>query len=84
MRKEDTETQRSKDVPKVNSRARFVTQMSTDQGLLGEHKFSGKQGLLINVEGEAGGARRVMRMEAMAWLCILSQLLPPARGRGVG
>lgn len=68
IRKEDTETQRSKDVPKVNSRARFVTLMSTDQGLLGEHKFSGKQGLLINVEGEAGGARKVMRMEAMAWL----------------
>ena len=58
--------------------------MLMDQGVLGEHKFSGKQRLLTSIEGEAGDARRKVRqVEAMAWLCVLTQPLPP-RGWGGG
>lgn len=60
--------------------------MLMDQGVLGEQKFSGKQGLLTSIEGVAGDARRrkVRQVEAMAWLCVLNQPLPPGAGEEAG
>lgn len=82
----DTETQRSNNVPKVNSRARILTQMLMDQGVLGEHKFSGKQGLLTSIEGEAGDSRKrkVRQVEARSGCVSSLSLCCPGQGRGLG
>lgn len=60
--------------------------MLMDQGVLGEHKFSGKQGLLTSIEGEAGDSRKrkVRQVEATVWLCVLTQPLLPRAGEGAG